>query len=40
MRLAAEPLLPLSYAVQAIPAAVIAKLTAVPPPARGPPNFS
>lgn len=39
MRLAAEPLLPLSYAVQAIPAAVIAKLTAVPPPARGPPNF-
>lgn len=38
-RLAAEPLLPLSYAVQTIPAAVIAKLTAVPPPARGPPNF-
>ena len=39
-RLAAEPLLPPSYAVQATPAAVIAKLTAVPPPARGPPNFS
>jgi predicted secreted protein len=39
-RLAAEPLLPLSYAVQSIPAAVIAKLTAVPPPARGPPDFS
>ena len=38
MRLAAEPLLPLSYAVHAIPAAVIAKLTAVPPPARGPPD--
>ena len=39
-RLVAQPLLPLSYAVQAIPAAVIAKRTAVPPPARGPPNFS
>ncbi len=37
-RLVAEPLLPLSYAVQPIPAAVIAKLTAVPPPARGPPD--
>ena len=39
-RLGTEPLLPLSYAVQAIPAAVIAKLTAVPPPARGPPDFT
>lgn len=38
--LAVEPLLLLSYAVQAIPAAVIAKLTATPPPARGPPDFS
>lgn len=38
-RLAAQPLLPLSYAVQAIPAAVIAKRTALPPPGRGPPNF-
>ena len=38
-RLTAEPHLPLSYAVQSIPAAVIAKLTAAPPPARGPPNF-
>jgi predicted secreted protein len=34
-----EPYMPLSYAVQSIPAAVIAKLTAIPPPARGPPNF-
>lgn len=34
-----EPVLPLSYAVQSIPAAVIAKLTAAPLPARGPPNF-
>ncbi len=36
--LTAEPHLPLSYAVQSIPAAVIAKLTAAPPPARGPPD--
>jgi predicted secreted protein len=35
--LVSEPVLPLSYAVQAIPAAIIAKLTAAPPPARGPP---
>lgn len=38
-RPATEPHLPLSYAVQNIPAAVIAKLTAAPPPARGPPNL-
>lgn len=40
VRLAAQPLLPLSYAVQSILAAVIAKRTAVSPPARGPPDFS
>jgi hypothetical protein len=34
-----ESVSPLSYAVQPIPAAVIAKLTAAPLPARGPPNF-
>ena len=39
-RLGVEPLRPLSWAVQAIPAAVIAKLTASPPPARGPPDYS
>ncbi len=31
---------PLGYALQAIPAAIIAALTAAPPPARGPPEFS
>jgi hypothetical protein len=39
LNLVVEPVLPLSYAVQSIPAAVIAKLTAAPLPARGPPNF-
>ena len=38
LNLVVEPVLPLSYAVQSIPAAVIAKLTAAPLPARGPPN--
>lgn len=38
-RHAGELRLPLSYAVQSIPAAIIAKLTAAPPPARGPPDF-
>ena len=34
-----EPLQPLSYALQPIPAATIAKRTAAPLPARGPPEF-
>jgi hypothetical protein len=34
-----EPAQPLSYALQFIPAAIIAKRTAAPPPARGPPDF-
>jgi hypothetical protein len=38
--LAAEPVQPLAYVLQSIPAAHIAALTAVPPPARGPPAFS
>lgn len=37
-RLFAQPHLPLSYAVQAIPAAIVARLTAAPLPARGPPH--
>ncbi len=36
----AEPVQPLAYVLQSIPAAHIAALTAVPPPARGPPAFS
>ncbi len=35
-----EPVQPLAYAVQGIPAAHIAWLTAAPLPARGPPAFS
>ena len=38
-RLTAEPLQPLAHVLQSIPAAHIASLTAVPPPARGPPFF-
>jgi hypothetical protein len=34
-----EPAQPLSYALQPIPAAIIAQRTAAPPPARGPPLF-
>lgn len=34
-----EPAQPLSYALQSIPAAVIAKRIAAPLPARGPPNL-
>ncbi len=34
-----EPTQALSYALQAIPAAIIAKRTAAPPPGRGPPSF-
>ena len=34
-----EPVQPLSYALQPIPAATIAQRTAAPPPARGPPEF-
>ena len=39
-RLTAEPVQPLSNVLQTIPAAHIASLTAVPPPARGPPSRS
>ena len=34
-----EPTQALSYALQPIPAAIIAQRTAAPPPARGPPEF-
>jgi hypothetical protein len=34
-----EPVQALSYALQPIPAAIIAQRTAAPPPARGPPDF-
>ena len=37
-RLSAQPVQPLSHVLQTIPAAHIASLTAVPPPARGPPS--
>ena len=39
-RVTAEPAQPLGYALQGIPAAHIAWLTAAPLPARGPPTFS
>lgn len=39
-RLNAEPVQPLAYVMQGIPAAHIAALTGAPPPARGPPAFS
>jgi hypothetical protein len=35
-----EPVQPLAYVLQSIPSAIIAALTAAPPPARGPPAFS
>jgi Protein of unknown function (DUF2946) len=35
-----EPAQPLAHVLQTIPAAIIAALTAAPPPARGPPAFS
>jgi len=35
-----DPVQPLAHVLQSIPAAHIASLTAVPPPARGPPAFS
>ena len=38
--LAREPVSPLAYVLQSIPSAIIAALTAAPPPARGPPAFS
>jgi len=38
--LAVEPVQPLAYVLRSIPAAIIAALTAAPPPARGPPAFS
>ena len=38
--LASEPVSPLAYVLQSIPSAIIAALTAAPPPARGPPAFS
>lgn len=40
VRLTAQPAQPLAYALQSIPAATIAALTAAPLPARGPPAFS
>lgn len=39
LKMSFEPAQPLSYALLSIPAAVIAKRTAAPPPARGPPEF-
>lgn len=39
-RVVAEPVQPLGYVLQTIPAAHIAALTAAPLPARGPPAFS
>lgn len=39
-RLTVEPVQPLAYVLQSIPAARIASLTAAPLPARGPPVFS
>ena len=36
----AEPVQPLAYVMQRIPAAHIAAVTGAPPPARGPPAFS
>ncbi len=38
--LAPEPVSPLAYVLQSIPSAIIAALTAAPPPARGPPALS
>lgn len=38
--LASEPVSPLAYVLQSIPSAIIAALTAAPPPARGPPALS
>ncbi|MBU0587076.1 MAG: DUF2946 domain-containing protein [Gammaproteobacteria bacterium] len=40
VHLSAEPVQPLAYVLQTIPAADIASLTAAPPPGRGPPLFS
>jgi hypothetical protein len=34
-----EPLSPLGHVLQSIPSAIMAALTAAPPPARGPPTF-
>jgi hypothetical protein len=39
LQMSFEPAQPLSYALQPIPAAIIALRTAAPPPARGPPEF-
>lgn len=39
LKMSFEPAQPLSYALQSIPAAIIALRTAAPPPARGPPDF-
>ncbi len=39
-RLTPEPVQPLAYVLQSIPSAILAALTAAPPPARGPPAFS
>jgi hypothetical protein len=39
LKMSFEPAQPLSYALQPIPAAIIAQRTAAPPPGRGPPRF-
>ena len=39
LKMSFTPQQPLAYALQPIPAATIAKRTAAPPPARGPPEF-
>ena len=40
MQWSVEPVQPLAHVLQSLPAALIASLTAVAPPARGPPAFS
>jgi hypothetical protein len=39
LKISFEPVQPLSYALQSIPAAIHAKRTSAQPPARGPPDF-
>ena len=40
LQAAPAPVQPLAYVLQSIPSAIIAALTAAPPPARGPPALS
>jgi hypothetical protein len=40
VRLTVGPIQPLAYVLQCIPSAILAAITAAPPPARGPPAFS